>query len=227
MDLSSDDLVLIEFVKNHKCLYDIENTHYNDYAYKQKVWKEIADVLEYTLTRVKTRWESLRNQFRRYMRKKRTTAEEQLPKWKYYDDLSFLLPHTNYQAKRACATVLSDEIILNQSEDDSMYENAEHTEDFKDEVHPATEKADSDKACIVEYVVETKKRKLSDNTRLYLRDDHDGENIKDELDLFFDTMKATVRKFSESNKIIAKQKVFSAISELEAINLTQRLAEAN
>lgn len=45
---------------------------------------------------------------------------------------------------------------------------------------------------------------------------------KDDVDLFFDTMKATVKKFSAANKILAKQRVFTVISELEGIDFSQQ-----
>lgn len=44
----------------------------------------------------------------------------------------------------------------------------------------------------------------------------------DDIDLFFDTMKATVKKFNAGNKLLAKQRVFSVICELEGFNMNQQ-----
>ncbi|CAG9838925.1 unnamed protein product [Diabrotica balteata] len=55
----------------------------------------------------------------------------------------------------------------------------------------------------------------------HLLEEEKNEKEKDDIDLFFDTMKARVKKFNAGNELLTKQRVFGVISELEEFNLNQ------
>lgn len=41
------------------------------------------------------------------------------------------------------------------------------------------------------------------------------EKEVDEIDLFFDTMKKTVKKFSVADKLLVKRKIFNIVTDIE------------
>uniref|UniRef100_A0A6P7H7B9 Uncharacterized protein LOC114345211 n=1 Tax=Diabrotica virgifera virgifera TaxID=50390 RepID=A0A6P7H7B9_DIAVI len=55
----------------------------------------------------------------------------------------------------------------------------------------------------------------------HLLEEEINEEEKDDIDLFFDAIKATVKKLNAGNKLLAKQRVFGVISELEEFNMNQ------
>ncbi|CAG9836538.1 unnamed protein product [Diabrotica balteata] len=53
----------------------------------------------------------------------------------------------------------------------------------------------------------------------HLLEEEKNNKEKDDIDLFFDIMKGTVKKFNAGNKLLAKQRDFGVISDLEEFNL--------
>ncbi|XP_055617026.1 transcription factor Adf-1-like [Toxorhynchites rutilus septentrionalis] len=88
-----DDRALIEMVRQYEELYNMSDERYTDKIHKDNVWRQIAMELGSTDVACKTRWISLRDQFRKTIKKKEETdASEPSSKWKYEDCMSFVLP---------------------------------------------------------------------------------------------------------------------------------------
>ncbi|XP_044758749.1 uncharacterized protein LOC123316632 [Coccinella septempunctata] len=210
-----DDRKLIELVKKERFLYDSSDPYYNDYTLKMAKWKEISHVVRRDPNRCKSRWESLRNQFRKYIRANAGVSSGTMAKWRYYDNLSFLIPYMRNARPRYPLVPKEQEDSLfsaeasggvEKSEEESEAETSNLTYDFilKQEEQEIDESANSD---LMRDILDERKRK-----------ERQGE---DSIDLFFDAMRATVKKFSEKNRILAKRRVFDVVLELEEAELNE------
>ncbi|XP_076620039.1 uncharacterized protein LOC143341191 [Colletes latitarsis] len=91
-----DDEKLIECVKKYSMLYDLSHEKYMNTKFKERMWKEIGEILEQPYSLCKTRWQNIRDQFKKCQTKKIAKsgqAAEKIRRYKYEDILSFLLPH--------------------------------------------------------------------------------------------------------------------------------------
>ncbi|XP_074031551.1 uncharacterized protein [Leptinotarsa decemlineata] len=96
------DEKLIELVRNHEELYNMGDKLYFDTALKNRIWTEIAEKLNETADKCKQRWESLRSKFRKICKANGTTtgqAAKKKKKWRYEDEMTFLLPHMMDEAR--------------------------------------------------------------------------------------------------------------------------------
>lgn len=188
---------------------------------------------------VKQRWESLRSQYRKNRRRKTLTgvAIGSESKWKYEDHLDFLRAYMKEREVLTPQFFSEDTFIL--SEDGEEVAEEEYIADIpqwqnneslshlsQSSYNPVPKTMESS---ISETGVKSRsKRKKESATgnevlnmlKKYLRNQEkaDLESMvsKDPLDFFFDGMKCTVNKFSEADKYLAKQKIFSIVSEIEA-----------
>lgn len=53
---SEQDEILIDFVKSHECLYNVQCKDYRKTQLKQNLWKEIAQILEITGNNTKSHY---------------------------------------------------------------------------------------------------------------------------------------------------------------------------
>ncbi|XP_028141978.1 transcription factor Adf-1-like [Diabrotica virgifera virgifera] len=216
-----EDEKLIECVREERLLYDSSHPLYFDSQQKVRTWQHIGVILKQDPNKCKLRWESLRNQFRKYIRSRRTVTGQSPSAWRHYDDMSFL---TRYMKDKTRNTFVE---IENEGqaallEEDNMAIGEEHP------LESSNETTHSSIAIPMRKSSNSKRRgyhaveSTSAVLMKYLLEKEKNEKEKDDIDLFFDAMKATVKKFSAGNKLLAKQKVFAVISELEEINLSQQ-----
>ncbi|RZF43938.1 hypothetical protein LSTR_LSTR006746 [Laodelphax striatellus] len=233
-----DDELLIELVRGQPALYDFTHTHYSDAAFKMQKWQELGQILKQDGDKVKTRWESLRNQFRRFLRLKKKKLAGRLSgplhNWKHYEGMLFLKPHMREKKRQASESVENDDQVYwpTDDADDAM----DRSQELEVEISPtpivgsnshsmslrsygihssakppkSPEPEENPTSILLKYILEKEKsRKEPPDTR------------PDDIDLFFDSIKATVKKLSDKNKILAKQRVFTIVNELEGINLNE------
>ncbi|XP_077288944.1 uncharacterized protein LOC143913173 [Arctopsyche grandis] len=91
-----NDEKLIEFVKENSVLYNVSMVKYNDAVHKFKIWKDIAKKLNQPSSVCKSRWNNIRDNYRKSV-KKRLTTERHAPNsgnkkkyYKYEEQLRFL-----------------------------------------------------------------------------------------------------------------------------------------
>ncbi|CAH2268702.1 transcription factor Adf-1-like [Pararge aegeria] len=89
------DEKLIECVKKYPVLYDMSDPKYLDSKYKISVWTAIASEINETSNACKNRWTNIRDQFKRNLNKRKTKSGQAvyIKKYKYEEELEFLLPH--------------------------------------------------------------------------------------------------------------------------------------
>ncbi|XP_071637362.1 uncharacterized protein [Temnothorax longispinosus] len=121
---------LIEMVKSCEPLYVMSHSKYSDNIFKENAWRRIAKEMNQPATACKKTWTNLRDSFRRALKKKRETksgqAASKIKKWKFEDEMSFLLP---FMQERDTCSNLEDV-----SDDDNEYEpNEDEYDDTNNE----------------------------------------------------------------------------------------------
>ncbi|XP_022198383.2 uncharacterized protein LOC111055477 [Nilaparvata lugens] len=88
-----NDEKLIQLVRVYPALYDISHPKYMDADYKKQIWKFIGNELEANGSLCRTRWNNIRDNFRKSLKKRSLTALQKgqcLKPYKYNEQLSFL-----------------------------------------------------------------------------------------------------------------------------------------
>lgn len=157
----------------------------------------------------KYRWECLRSQFRKFQAKQKTTTGQAASnlKYKYSDHLQFLKPYMKDQNRMSS--------LLSQEEYCSKISESER--ELTEDSYSQTEDSPSKKETIPMTPVKLPTETVSEVFMSYLleQDKQQQTHHKDELDHFFESLKCTVRKFSDQDKHIVKQKLFMTVSEME------------
>lgn len=197
----------------------------------------------YTAAACKQRWQGLRDAYRRALNKKKAKsgqAAKKMKKWKYEDEMSFVIPF--FIEKRTSESVdLTAEYEEFQKEDevtevqnptdneinsaDAVNVDAAHdTEIWDEDVPVVLNKSSQPQHCQVKKIKAKKRAKvvpvqsasavlmsrlLDEQSLIPLQNQHD------ELDRFFLNISETVRKFSPYLQAMAKNKIFTLVSEME------------
>ncbi|XP_075328922.1 uncharacterized protein LOC142387995 isoform X3 [Odontesthes bonariensis] len=102
---------LIAEVEQHTILYDTTHPFYKDNARKERTWHLIAGVVGVDADTCKTKWKGLRDTFVRTQKKplpSRSAGGTQ-KQWKYYEKLSFLLPHIQPRSSKGNLSLIHQE----------------------------------------------------------------------------------------------------------------------
>lgn len=90
-------LELINTVKEHSCLWDMNNKDYRNRAKKESAISYIASKFDVTAEHVKMKIHTLRTQYTNERRKLKKKELEKgvicTPSWQYYDSLHFMFNH--------------------------------------------------------------------------------------------------------------------------------------
>ncbi|XP_003396199.1 uncharacterized protein LOC126915783 [Bombus affinis] len=213
---------LIELVRYYSFLYNQEDKSYSDNDKKDAAWKEIGKMLNEPAKHCKKQWNSLRDSFRRSLRKRKDTksgqAANKIRKWRYEDEMSFLIP---YMKERE--TITSVQVHVSDESNDEL-DDVNTTEDNSNLI----ERSSSSK--VSDIPIETFRRKMKREPATAVLMDYASSNTNrtvneeqqtmDDIDLFFKSIALTVKKLSPYNQIIAKARVSSVISELQIQELS-------
>lgn len=196
--------MLINLVQEKRELYDHSCKLYNDYVGKKFLWSEISECLNIkgvSGPHCKERWEQLRAQFRRNIRNKKNDIN----KWRYEDQMTFLKPFIKEKSRR---------LLL--EEEDSLCSNTfvEGNQEMKQELDTSD----------IESVLPAKKIRLSQNTYFPNSTEENVSSqifpdfIKNEINPiegFFSLMATTVKKFDPQDQLNIKRQVFNIIMAME------------
>ncbi|XP_066964457.1 uncharacterized protein [Macrobrachium rosenbergii] len=232
------DEKLIELVRAYEELYDVSNRRYSDNIFKEKIWNRIGGELNKPGSECKLRWVSLRDQYRRYLRKVATkSGQESKTKYKYADEMSFVKPFL--RERERASNQATDGASL---DTEDVEDHAE--EDDMESLQPKKQKCSFggvDQPSIGEMfsgrvgkrAVKTTERTSSGKSKppsqtasavlmKYLLDNDKEKVSVDPTDLFFNTVAATVKKFSPYHQNIIKTKIFSLVSEYEMTQILEQ-----
>ncbi|KAF5298523.1 hypothetical protein FQA39_LY11775 [Lamprigera yunnana] len=185
----------------------------------------------------KHRWEAIRGQYRRFLSSKKTrTGQAADPKvrWKYGDILEFLHPFMKDKERLTSVTTENPSVSTINDEDTEydtqLTEDLDASEDPQDSQSnlqvtvPQNKKEKTPKRAKFNVKVSTQAHTASGTLIKYLLEKEKTKKaeVKDKLDFFFESYKATVKKFLPAEKHLVKSKIFGIVSDIEAKYIHQQ-----
>ncbi|KYQ49729.1 hypothetical protein ALC60_11196 [Trachymyrmex zeteki] len=96
MESLNPDEIIIEFVRENRCLYDKRDVNFKNIRKKKDLWQKISENLR-NFEEIERRWSSLRDMFsrenRRQMLPPSGSGYEPRKEWELYRNMLFLVPH--------------------------------------------------------------------------------------------------------------------------------------
>ncbi|XP_072390316.1 uncharacterized protein [Diabrotica undecimpunctata] len=232
-----DDEKLILLVQTYECLFNLGHKDYSDSNIKGKIWKTIGEELGVAANDCKQRWFSLRDQFRRALRSKKTVSGQaavKKRKWKYEDELNFLIPF--FQERDTVSNVVSenssDELagveesscrVENEGESSreqetysqletgessqSSSQSENRSQKFK---NPPVQKPKRAKVCNSETA-----ESPSTTLMKYIISKTEQPTNTNPIDAFLSGISETIKTFPPVYQHMAKTKIFGIVSEIE------------
>ncbi|GAB6022306.1 hypothetical protein CHUAL_006426 [Chamberlinius hualienensis] len=235
---------LIECVREYMFLYDLNDHRYTDNQLKDDAWKEIAKKLRVQKKDCKKSWFLLRDAFRRAIKKKKEAKSGQAcgstRKWKYEEEMSFLLPYFKERSTISTQPPTNEDEVSNDEDvcnDDTggiyitqisphSFSTPTQTSTYKNKLGPSgynsipgPKKARIHQSAKEECCKET----ASSSLMKYILENKKANGVQQ----FFDSIATTVQSFPPHDQAIAKSKVFAVISEMEIEVLSRDTSSAN
>ncbi|XP_072399867.1 uncharacterized protein [Diabrotica undecimpunctata] len=236
--INMNDEKLIELVRQNNALYDFENKKYSDNSFKDNIWSAIAKELDATGSACKARWYQLRDQWRKSKKNKITKsgqASQQIKKWRYDIEMSFLEP---YVRQRDTVSNIEDSSTgtsqMNSSGQIENYNNSEDTaKTAQDTALISRDENESTPIKKPKIVFRKKASKVANHEvsasselmKYLIRKQETEENRQvlkqDTTDVFFQSIAAKVKKFTPYHRNIAENKIFNLVQQLELDQILQ------
>ncbi|KAJ8722498.1 hypothetical protein PYW07_003678 [Mythimna separata] len=232
-----DDEKLIEMVRKYEFIYNLKHPKYMDSVKKDMAWKNIGEQLKQSAVACKQRWQCLRDAYRRALNKKKGKqglAAKNIKQWKYENEMSFVAPFLMERKTQSSVEVTSDGELS-----DSAYENyaieydASEMSNVEVDCSPDVSNIISDNSSTrnIDEVPHKKRKTIqseASTSAIVMANLLDQNKVEaprghDELDRFFLVISDTVKKFPPYVQALAKNKIFSLVSEMEL----QQLAPPN
>ncbi|XP_023028644.2 uncharacterized protein [Leptinotarsa decemlineata] len=225
-----EDEKLIELVRKYEFLYNLQHPKYMDSKKKSRAWAEIAEQLKQPASSCRLKWQGLRDSYRRALnKKKRKTgqAAKNIKKWKYEEEMSFVVPFFVERKRLESAQLTSDDEQPDEGDEASQMKDdvttAVHMSQIKEEIistnADAVNDTGSDLSIMNSEVRDQDMRGQTTASAVLIKLLESQNNLAprdhDELDHFFLSISGTVKKFSPYLQAVAKNKIFGLVSEME------------
>lgn len=209
--------------------------HFN-YMQNVKAVLILINSFLFSASHCKRQWSILRDNFRRALRKKKelrlSHPGTRVKKWKFEDEMSFLLPHFRERETSASIKVELDcdsdgDFITSDSPTADSSEAYFESPQVQIEEQPGTSKRASEKSSKAENYSEVVVPQQSASMKYVLETEEKAKaeevvHSLEDVDYFFLSLAATVKRFSPYHRAIAKAKLFSFVSELEIEDIKQK-----
>ncbi|KAK5647969.1 hypothetical protein RI129_002861 [Pyrocoelia pectoralis] len=230
----SSDEALIEIVRRYEVLYNRKHTFYHDNRQKENAWEEISREIHCSVATCKKRWNSLRDNYRKSLRKRQhQSGDESKPikKWKYEDIMSFMTPF--FAEREQTSNIQQNESESEEAVDIEQQEESNSIPPSLNSDTPTSSRGSSP----------TTISKVMNPTPKFSRQQHvppmaqvlknyfdqkqaaKSEKKSDSLQKFFDAMQETVRTFAPEFQIEIKSQISTLVSEYEFKNLMAQKAK--
>ncbi|XP_047993761.1 uncharacterized protein LOC125232176 [Leguminivora glycinivorella] len=179
---------IIECVRKREFLYNFKLQDYKNTSKKHEAWEQIATELDLTATECKAKWNRVRNAFAHAMsRRKAGEGMKNYVEWKYENEMAFLLPFmVNKNNRNSTATPVAEYLLVtNQSSDEDIVEESFNTNN-------------------------TPRRK-----RHSMKETSPERSEKNDINLFFDSIAETVKKFPKLEQVKLKFNIMKMVNEIE------------
>ncbi|XP_076164977.1 uncharacterized protein LOC143145465 [Ptiloglossa arizonensis] len=217
-----DDEKLILLVRNRECLFNLTHKDYTDTSLKMRIWKEIGEEMGLSGVECKHRWFSLRDQYRRSVRSSKRTVSGQNRKWRYDQEMSFLLPRLQ---ERDNWSNVSEEI---ESEEAKPLEAEESVNQYKDDqsgqqrpldplfIEPELNSSSSrDETVVATYRPPSMSRSKKSKAKQKDETSSISSSSKHPMDAFLYGVGQTIKTFPPIYQHMAKLKIFNIVSDIE------------
>lgn len=184
----------------------------------------------------KKTWLNLRESHRRAMKKRKTKSGQAAPttkKWTFEDEMNFLVPH--YKERNTISSVdYDDDSDVSSFLDNDDSQNSINIIQSPENIIQSTEKLQPEtsalsprpKSSASSVTSKISKKKVESNsasqTLMKYLLHHNETKKEDEIETFFKSIAATVRKFSEYNQAVIKSKIYNAVSEMELKEIAEK-----
>ncbi|KAF5290889.1 hypothetical protein FQA39_LY14569 [Lamprigera yunnana] len=203
---SEIDEKLIEYVRKNNALYDLSHKRYSDNQYKPNVWVSIGEKLQLVTTE---------NPSVSTINDEDTEYDTQLT-----EDLDASEDPQVSQDSEASYTPNASQILII-SQDETLLRDSQSNLQV---TVPQNKKEKTPKRAKSNVKVSTQTRTDSGTPMNYLLEEGKTRKaeVKYELNFFFESIKATVKKFSPADKHLVKSKIFGIVSDIEAKYIHQQ-----
>ncbi|KAG6455897.1 uncharacterized protein LOC115447192 [Manduca sexta] len=213
-----NDEKLIEQIKRFQHLYDLGHPKYMDPQRKNMAWREISKELKQPVVACKQRWQCLRDSYRRILRKRSKTHcadKPNMKKWKYEKEMAFLIPFF-VERKPSQYDASTDE----EASEDTTDENIVSTPSLHKSIRNTSAIPSTSSTVDADRTAQNNRNStyISQEPNLSVLMAHILERAKektDDMDSFFLNISSTVKKFSPYQQALAKNQIFTLVSEME------------
>ncbi|XP_072945876.1 uncharacterized protein [Epargyreus clarus] len=189
------DQKLIKLVRDNPALYHPKHPNYMDFDAREVAWQKIGDSLNRSVIVCKARWLNIRDMMRKKWRKRLRNPSQPSSRYKYEDDLEFMINIFNESAAAADGDEESGmwpEVASESFGDDSDYDNSG---DVKPNISSCKTK-------------NTQERVSNESS-------YKDINPADPLDVFLLAIGTTLRRLSPYYLNQAKTKIFQVVQDYE------------
>ncbi|XP_035456932.1 transcription factor Adf-1 [Spodoptera frugiperda] len=199
------DLKLLKLVKENPILYNTKHSKYLDFDSREVVWQKIGDALNRPALVCKSRWINIRDMMRRKVRDRLRNPNAHSYKYKYEDEISFMMPYFRESSSTSTTAEEYPEFLDEPCEVEMPSEVfVDETLDFDEprETKPVFRKRQTDEVS-------------ANSSRDFSEQMFQELNPADPLDVFLLTIGSTLRKFSPYYLNQAKSKIFQVVQDYE------------
>ncbi|XP_034834770.1 uncharacterized protein [Maniola hyperantus] len=226
----------IESVRRFPCLWNTSAIEYRDQELKDAAWTEVMKETDLSSVKeVKLKWKKLRDSYRDALKRQSellakepgagAPAKKTYP-WKYMAPMQFLQPHMNVRKKAASPPAPPSRSAAQRNGD------ARSSEDSDSEAESEPKRKSSERLTVIDrkldYLckVQSKRRFTEASHRERKREAPPGA-APDALDIFFNSMCQSTKRFPYPTQIKIKKTLFNAVIEAEEALVAEQQSYAS
>ncbi|RZF41087.1 hypothetical protein LSTR_LSTR002719 [Laodelphax striatellus] len=218
---NSDDEELIEFVSCNDILWKLSHPDYKNNVKRDLKWKKIGVSLNKSGEHCKSRWRTIRDNFKRHRKTECTgqpTKKKRATYWhrlRFLDDVEDERQGFSYTEDRDGPTGpedVEDVSIVEEVDTETNEECNFPACSTQDECGKIVEKVKSN------LIVEVMKRKEETQGQLMKTIEKlitPQVTVEEDIDIFLKSISSTIKQFTPAEKAEAKRKIFNLVSDIE------------
>ncbi|XP_014361370.2 uncharacterized protein LOC106713168 [Papilio machaon] len=221
----------IETVRRYPCLWNTTAIEYRDQELKDAAWTEVMKETDLSSVKeVKMKWKKLRDSYRDALKREmlakepNNTAKKNYP-WKYMGPMQFLQPHMSVRKKPPEPYPAPPESAHNGAEPHS----SEESESEADNDSSAKRKSSVRLAAIdrkLDYLCKAQSKRQFTEAHLHERG-RPPPAAPDPLDIFFNSMCQSTKRFPYPTQIKIKRTLFEAVCAAEEALVAEQQSYAS
>ncbi|CAH0720605.1 unnamed protein product, partial [Brenthis ino] len=226
----------IETVRKYPCLWNTTAIEYRDQELKDAAWTEVMKETDLaSVKEVKLKWKKLRDSYRDALKRQSemlakdpgNPAKKNYP-WKYMGLMQFLQPHMSVRKKPA----ESPQYAPPPADAPTHNGDARSSDDSDSEPEASPKRKSCEQLTVIDrkldYLCKAQsKRQFTDAQYQERKRDHPPPAVPDPLDIFFNSMCQSTKRFSYPTQIKIKKTLFNAVIEAEEALIAEQQSYAS